>query len=136
MNPKRNDKWTFGDKRTGAYLLKFKWFKIERHIMVKGTASPDDPNLRKYWAKREMAIAQNLAPRLQRLARKQGYVCRVCSSTLLNGEELHIHHIEPKRKVSRDADENCTLVHLYCHHQIHRSKNAKTRDATGELMLL
>ena len=40
LNPKRNDQWVFGDKRTGKYLLKFNWFPIERHILVAGKASP------------------------------------------------------------------------------------------------
>ena len=43
----------FGDKATGGYLLKFSWFNIERHALVQGTASPDDPGLREYWANRE-----------------------------------------------------------------------------------
>ena len=42
FNLDRLDSWTFGDKRTGGYVLKFEWFPIERHILVKGRASPDD----------------------------------------------------------------------------------------------
>jgi len=136
LNPKRKDTWVFGDKRTGGYLLKFSWFDIERHILVKGRSSPDDPGLREYWAKRERAKANDLETRKQRLARKQKGVCRLCGSSLFNGEKLHIHHIEPGRTEQRNADDNCTLVHLYCHQQIHRSKNAETRDARGEQLLL
>jgi RNA-directed DNA polymerase len=46
LNPTRNDRHVFGDKDSGRYLLKFSWFSIRRHILVKGRASPDDPNLR------------------------------------------------------------------------------------------
>ena len=35
----------FGDRDSGAYLLKFAWVKITRHTLVKGWASPDDPAL-------------------------------------------------------------------------------------------
>ncbi len=49
------DRWVFGNKQTGAYLLKFSWFKIERHILVRGKSSPDDPKLRDYWIKRQAA---------------------------------------------------------------------------------
>jgi RNA-directed DNA polymerase len=35
----------FGDRISGAYLLKFSWTKIVRHQLVKGRASPDDPAL-------------------------------------------------------------------------------------------
>jgi hypothetical protein len=45
----RIDPWVFGDKQTGAYLLKLSWFPIERHTLVKGTSSPDDPRLKDYW---------------------------------------------------------------------------------------
>ena len=38
LNLDRLDFWTFGDKRTGKYLLKLNWFPIERHTLVKGTA--------------------------------------------------------------------------------------------------
>ena len=48
----RLDCWVFGDKHTGGYLLKFNWFPIERHTLVKGRSSPDDPRLKDYWAKR------------------------------------------------------------------------------------
>ena len=52
FNPSRNNRWVFGDKHTGAYLPKFAWTKIVRHVMVTGIASPDDPELARYWADR------------------------------------------------------------------------------------
>ncbi len=52
FNTSRQDRWVFGDRDSGAYLLKFSWTKIVRHPMVKGTASPDDPALADYWAER------------------------------------------------------------------------------------
>ena len=42
----------FGDRDSGAYLARFSWTGIERHVMVKGAASPDDPALADYWAQR------------------------------------------------------------------------------------
>src|SRR2546426_976799 len=56
----RADPWVFGDKQTGAYLLKFSWFPIERHTLVKGRSSPDDPRLKDYWMKRQAAKARDL----------------------------------------------------------------------------
>jgi RNA-directed DNA polymerase len=46
----RNDRWVFGDRDSGAYLVRFSWTGIERHVMVKGAVSPDDPALASYWA--------------------------------------------------------------------------------------
>ena len=48
----RNDRWVFGDPDNNAYLVKFSWTDIVRHVMVTGAASPDDPALTDYWAKR------------------------------------------------------------------------------------
>jgi RNA-directed DNA polymerase len=130
LNPKRNDTWVFGDKTQETYLLKFSWFKIERHTMVKGKASPDDPALQEYWQKRQKAKAKDLMPNQQKLAKDQNYVCRVCGVSLFNGEELHEHHIQPRSKGGNNDRENRTLVHLYCHQHIHSGKagNALTQE--------
>ena len=52
FNKSRHDRWVFGDRGSGAYLLRFSWTGIVRHHMVRGTASPDDPALAGYWADR------------------------------------------------------------------------------------
>jgi RNA-directed DNA polymerase len=52
FNKSRRDRWVFGNRASGAYLLKFAWTRIVRHQMVKGGASPDDPALAEYWAER------------------------------------------------------------------------------------
>lgn len=122
LNLERYDRWVFGDKTTGMYLLKFGWFKIDRHILVKGKSSPDDPNLKSYWQKREKAKAKALTPSKQKIAQNQGCVCPRCGESLFNGEELHIHHIEPKQRGGRSSYENLQLLHLYCHQQIHAEK--------------
>jgi RNA-directed DNA polymerase len=133
LNQQREDNWVFGSKYTGKYLLKFAWFKIERHVMVKGKSSPDDRNLRDYWRKRNEAKAKDLVPSQQKIARNQNHVCQVCGETLYNGEELHKHHLEPRRKGGKDSYSNFRLIHLYCHQQIH-SGEAKRRSADGELL--
>ena len=45
FNRARRDRWVYGDRGTGAYLTKFFWTKIVRHVSVRGWASPDDPAL-------------------------------------------------------------------------------------------
>ena len=42
LNKFRNDNWVFG-RDSDAYLAKFSWTSIVRHVMVKGGSSPDDP---------------------------------------------------------------------------------------------
>ena len=112
----------FGDKRTGQYLLKFSWFRITRHTMVRGTTSPDDPSLREYWWARRKVNIRHLTPGDVRLAEAQDWVCRLCGMPLINGEELQRHHIKPKAEGGSDAYGNRELVHLYCHQQRHRTQ--------------
>ncbi len=123
LNLDRNDQWVFGNKNTGRHLLKFSWFPIERHTLVKGDASRDDPRLKAYWVKREQAKIKELVPGKQRIAWKQKGICPVCKESLFNGEEIHIHHKVPRSEVKNNQYSNLELVHLYCHQQLHsRSK--------------
>jgi RNA-directed DNA polymerase len=119
LNLDRNDNWVFGNKRTGKHLLKFSWFGIERHILVKGASSPDNPNLKAYWKNREKAKSKVLIPSYQKIAVKQDYQCPKCSESLFNGEALHLHHVIPRHLHGKNSYTNLELVHYYCHQQIH-----------------
>ncbi len=118
LNLDRNDTWTFGDKQTGRYLQKFAWFAIERHVLVKGPASPDDPSLRIYWQKRREKHKSNLSLSWQNIAKNQNYTCPVCGQSLFNDEELHKHHIQPRRENGPDTYKNYPLLHLHWHQQL------------------
>ena len=122
LNLERSDRWVFGDKTTGIHLLKFSWFEIDRHILVKGKSSPDDSTLKNYWQNREKAKAKSLTPSKQKIAKNQGCICPKCGKSLFNEEELHVHHIEPKHQGGKDSYGNLQLLHLYCHQQSHALK--------------
>jgi RNA-directed DNA polymerase len=83
FNKSRRDRWVFGDRDSGAYLLKFAWTKIVRHQMVPGTASPDDPTLAAYWSRRRRRRTPPLDRVSLRLLRAQGGRCLVCGGLLL-----------------------------------------------------
>lgn len=120
LNLNSRDKWVFGDQKTGAYLVQFGDINIERHIMVKGNASPDNPDLKQYWENREKKKANTLNnDSLRKLARLQNHKCPICGESLYNGEELHKHHIVPKKQGGKDTYDNLRLVHYLCHQQIH-----------------
>jgi RNA-directed DNA polymerase len=127
MNKNRKDNWVFGDKRTGLYLSKFPWVKIERHVMVKGRSSPDDPSLRDYWKARKKAKAKELSPSRAKLAKNQGGTCPICGESLFNGEETQKDHVTPRDQGGEDSDDNAQLLHLYCHQQ----KTAMDRSKPG-----
>ena len=130
LNRTRKDTWVFGDKRSGAYLLKFAWFWRTHHALVKGRASPDDPALREYWERREQAKVRLLPPNLQKLAGRQQGRCLGCGASLFTDEELHVHHREPRHQGGKNCYDNLALVHLYCHQQLHRGQGRKA--ATGQ----
>jgi RNA-directed DNA polymerase len=135
LNPRRRDYWVFGDKQTGSYLLRFGWFPIERHVLVKGASSPDDPRLREYWLNREKVKAGQLSAKLKGIAHRQDSVCPLCGATLFNGEEIQQHHKKPRSRGGKDEASNLVLVHLYCQQQIHSGKTV-ARDARGRMLLL
>jgi RNA-directed DNA polymerase len=128
FNLDRLDSWTFGDKRTGGYLLRFDWFPIERHTLVRGKASPDDPRLKAYWEERQAAKAKDLTFSKQKLAKRQRGRCPQCGESLFNEEELHIHHLHARAQGGTNSYSNLVLVHLFCHQQIH----AASKRAMGD----
>jgi RNA-directed DNA polymerase len=83
FNKFRNDRWVFGDRDTGAYLPKPAWTDIVRHTLVKGGASPDDPNLAEYWAQRRRKVKPPLDAYTVRLLSKQDGRCTLCGENLL-----------------------------------------------------
>jgi RNA-directed DNA polymerase len=87
FNKSRQDRWVFGDRDSGAYLTKFAWTKIVRHVPVHGGASPDDPALSEYWANRQRKKKTPPIDRhTDRLLRRQGGRCHVCGELLLHAE--------------------------------------------------
>jgi RNA-directed DNA polymerase len=88
FNNARRDRWVFGDRESGAYLLKFSWTKIVRHQLVKGTASPDDPTLSQYWTDRRRKGPPPAAGKatLYLIQRQQGR-CPLCRGFLLHAEQ-------------------------------------------------
>ncbi|WP_245790964.1 group II intron reverse transcriptase/maturase [Streptomyces monashensis] len=90
FNRSRQDRWVFGSRETGYYLRKFSWTPIVRHRMVAGRASPDDPSLTDYWAKRRRRSKPPISTDLLRLLQAQHGRCPICRCLL-----LHTNH-EPQ----------------------------------------
>jgi RNA-directed DNA polymerase len=87
FNKFRNDHWVFGDRDSGAYLVRFSWTGIERHVPVKGAASPDDPALASYWAKRRTKVSPPVDGYTLRLLTRQAGRCPLCGDNLLSAEQ-------------------------------------------------
>jgi RNA-directed DNA polymerase len=86
FNKSSQNKWVFGDRDSGLYLQKFSWTKIVRHVVVKGSASPDDPSLSQYWADRRRRMTTPLGRRALRLLHQQGGRCPFCGDFLLHAD--------------------------------------------------
>ncbi|MDE2733819.1 MAG: group II intron reverse transcriptase/maturase [Gemmatimonadota bacterium] len=118
-----SDRWVFGDLQTGDHLIKLGWLNIKRHAPIQHGASPDNPELREYWEKRNFKQVETLThTRHKRLAKKQKGNCPVCRDSLFTGEELHIHHILPKSEGGTDQYRNLALLHVTCHQQVHQKR--------------
>jgi RNA-directed DNA polymerase len=87
FNKFRNDHWVFGDRDTGAYMVRFSWTAIERHVPVKGAASPDDPALASYWADRRKKAKPPLDRYSLRLLSRQDGLCPLCGDHLLSADQ-------------------------------------------------
>ncbi|QIY76687.2 group II intron reverse transcriptase/maturase [Streptomyces sp. RLB1-33] len=146
FNASRADVWVFGIPATGAHLQKFAWVPIVRHVMVKGTASPDDPTLQDYWASRRRTRTPPPMDKTSiHLAARQKGVCPLCRQALISGAEyepdsprewiewfaamkktLHKHHFVYRRDGGTDAKTNLRLVHASCHQQHHAGDARRT----------
>ena len=87
FHPHRKDRWVLGDRDSGVYLQRFSWTRIVRHQLVTGGASPDDPALADYWARRRRKQQPPLGEyALYQLQRQHGR-CPLCGDYL-----LHVDH--------------------------------------------
>jgi RNA-directed DNA polymerase len=135
--PSRRDRWVFGDRDSGAYLLKFAWTKITRHTLVKGWASPDDPALASYWAARRRRGNPPLRRAELRLLKAQQARCGACGGLLLHADQEPQHPdeweqwITAVRKAVRrqavtidagpgtpDQDTAIRLIHTHCRRRL------------------
>ena len=72
---------------SNAYLVKFSWTDIVRHVMVTGAASPDDPALTDYWARRRRKYKPPLDNYTLRLLARQDARCPLCGDHLLTADQ-------------------------------------------------
>lgn len=71
-----------------AYLVKHSWTSIQRHVMVRGRASPDDPDLAGYWAYRRRKRGPALDAGTLTLLARQENRCPRCRDPLIDPDRL------------------------------------------------
>ncbi|WP_315874931.1 HNH endonuclease [Chamaesiphon minutus] len=53
------------------------------------------------------------------MAENQHWKCPICGEHLLNGEKLHIHHLESVKLGGTDSIDNLVHLHVACHKYLH-----------------
>jgi RNA-directed DNA polymerase len=136
FNKSRRDRWVFGDRKSGAYLLKFAWTRIVRHQLVRSAASPDDPALTEYWAKRRRKMPPLPIDKTSlRLLGAQDGRCPLCRDRLLPADDPpqspreweHWLATTRKRIMREEGTPDDTaprLVHVHCHRRHHAEEGS------------
>jgi RNA-directed DNA polymerase len=144
FNKFRNDRWVFGDRDSGACLVKFSWTAIERHVPVKGPASPDDPALAGYWAERRRRVKPPLDRYTLRLLSRQAGQCPLCGEPLLTADQppqspeqwerwwlqvtrraIAASHLTHHGRPGSPDDDQTRLVHTSCQRALQARQHRK-----------
>ncbi len=128
----KGNKWTFATlssdrrgKEKDLILYPIAYTPIERHVKVKGEASPDNPSLKEYWELRQKKQGKSYwekNSRNYRVAELQNWKCPSCGEALFNGEEIDTHHIVPVAQGGDDDFSNLQHLHKACHKQVHKTQ--------------
>ena len=134
FNQSRRDCWVFGDRDSGTYLQKLAWTQIIRHQLVTGAASPDDPALTEYWAKRRRkAPPPPIGKTGLRLLAAQHGRCSLCRGSLIPVDDSPqspreweqwlvatrktIIHVAAREGGTPDQTKP-RLIHAHCQHRL------------------
>jgi RNA-directed DNA polymerase len=131
FNRSRQDRWVFGDRKSGAYMHRFAWTGIVRHQIVRHRASPDDPTLADYWAARRRKAPLPINHTRLRLYQAQNGRCAICRGALhavedqpqlpyqwerwLTANNVAITTIATSAAGTNEAEHR--LIHAHCTHR-------------------
>jgi RNA-directed DNA polymerase len=117
-----DSRWNFVDKGSGMVLYRIGCTRIQRHVLIRGDACPDDPDFQVYFEQRNKRSShiEDYPKAAQRIIRLQKSNCLHCGQSLFNGEEVHIHHKTQRSQGGSNHDSNLMALHMVCHLQLHR----------------
>jgi len=116
--------WIFTDQR--SKLWDHTHTHIQRHVKVKGTASPYDGNLL-YWSQR-LSKHYMFSGTLGLLLRKQKGKCKWCGLLFNDEDRVEIDHMTPRSFGGGEEWSNKCLLHRHCHDQRHAQREDGTHD--------
>ena len=95
---------------------------IQRHVKIKGTANPYDPQWEVYFEERlRVKMTHDLKGRRQLLYlwKQQDGLCPVCHQPITRLTGWHNHHRVWRTYGGSDMADNRVLLHPTCHRQVH-----------------
>lgn len=107
--------WIFGIKEKEKIIIQLQLhskISIQRHVKVKGTASPFDGNLI-YWSKRT-GKSSLISPIKARLIREQDGRCEICKNLFLPDDIIESNYIVSKALAGKNLQTNVHAIHRYC----------------------
>ncbi len=109
---------------------------IKRHIKIRSTANPYDPDWEIYFEQRLEAKMRDTLKgesRLLNLWQAQQGLCPICNQTITPETGWHIHHIIWRTNGGTDNLDNLVLLHPNCHRQVHSQELTvrKPRPSVG-----
>jgi len=105
------DRWRFAPPE-GAALAKHLYTRIQRHVKVRGHASPFDGDLL-YWGQR-LRHHPLIAGRTAVLLKRQGGACAWCGLLFTDLSQIETDHSDPNGTADLT---NLRLLHRHCHDQ-------------------
>jgi RNA-directed DNA polymerase len=122
--------WVFADQE-GTMLWEHSQTHIQRHVKVRGRASPYDGNLL-YWSQRLRSHSM-FNGMLAKLLQKQRGKCRWCGLFFQPGDLLEVDHLTPKSQRGGNEISNRVVLHRHCHDQRH-ARNALGASDKGHIV--
>ena len=112
----RQDRWVFMDKVSGTHLIKLSWISIKRHHLIKGNASPDNPNLQEYWKTRQATKVKSLSNSQIRIRvwSEQKGLCLACKQPLDNNESVALQNTAQLTSNELTSQIKWLLIHQEC----------------------
>jgi RNA-directed DNA polymerase len=95
---------------------------IQRHVKIRGTANPYDPQWEVYFEERlRVKMAHDLKGRRQLLYlwKQQDGLCPICHQKITRLTGWHNHHTIWRTYGGSDTADNRVLLHPNCHRQVH-----------------
>ena len=98
--------------------------------MIHSAGNSFDPiNYASYKARTKYLTNNIITTSRTKLLTSQKGICPVCNTSLLDNEELHMHHIKLKSLGGSHKSNNLLLLHKDCHKQVEYSTDISLQAA-------